>query len=505
MLAEDPPSGANVPPQANTASDARVERLTLDVARAEGALTEIMEMMRNAPMFNTQQPNPPQHPSPPQTTGGQPQFQPRMCYQPHEAPHLCFDHPQQHSHPPPPHGPAGYYRAPGAPEFNHLARMEPMKIPDLWFSGEPSHLLTFLRAICDFLQPRASLFQSESRRIVWILRHFGYQPSDHRKNASPAENWYTLLVNDNVRRQGNFSPYADLDGIEFTIPVLLSVEAFIKGLILVFGDWFMKENTKRALAACKQRDSTIGEYNSRFCSLVYLVEDVEAARIERYVSGLNPRIIHKAMSKKWRAADTLKARMELATEAAAQLNLLALLPPDLANHACHRPLSSAPPPGFSQPPQHQSSTPVHDPNAMEINATMTRPGSHLSLLYDQSRSICRNKKLCFRCLKPVIPITHTGSLNCLNLPVSVKQRKLFIKRNQQNPTAEVSAISLATQQPAAAPPLTYQPELDLIADDDPSLAAEQVMGNYQNFDKEYDDYKEPSCLAVNVPVNTVQV
>jgi hypothetical protein len=119
-----------------------------------------------------------------------------------------------------------------------------------------------------------------------------------------------------------------LDGIEFTILVLLLVESFIEGLILVFGDRFMKENAKRALAAFKQRDSTIGEYNSRFCSLVYLVEDVEVARIERYVSGLNPRIIHKAMSKEWKAADTLEARMELATEVASQLDLLALLPPD---------------------------------------------------------------------------------------------------------------------------------------------------------------------------------
>jgi hypothetical protein len=185
----------------------------------------------------------------------------------------------------------GANRALGAPEFDHLACMEPLKIPDLWFSGEPSQLLTFLRSICDFLRARASLFQSESQIIVWILHHFGYRPSEHRKNTSPAENWYTSLVNDNARRLGIFSPYAELDGLEFMIPVLLSVNNFIKGMITVFGDKFMKENTEWALNACKQGASTIGEYNSCFCSLVYLVEDVEAARIERYVSGLNPLII----------------------------------------------------------------------------------------------------------------------------------------------------------------------------------------------------------------------
>jgi hypothetical protein len=144
------------------------------------------------------------------------------------------------------------------------------------------------------------------------------------------------LVNDNARRQGNFDPYADLDGIVFTIPILQSVELFIECMITVFGDKFMKENAKRALASCKKRDLTIGEYNSKFCSLVYLVEDVEAARIERYVLGLNPRIIWKAMSAEWQAADTLEARMALATEAAAQLDLVALLPPDALQPGRHR-------------------------------------------------------------------------------------------------------------------------------------------------------------------------
>ncbi|PLW30877.1 hypothetical protein PCANC_20109 [Puccinia coronata f. sp. avenae] len=40
---------------------------------------------------------------------------------------------------------------------------------------------------------------------------------------------------------------------------------------------------------------------------------------------------------------------------------------------------------------------------------------------------------------------------------------------------------------------------------DPSAGAECVMGDYQNYDEEYDDYEEPSCSNVNVPVNTVHV
>ncbi|PLW40852.1 hypothetical protein PCANC_11024 [Puccinia coronata f. sp. avenae] len=98
-----------------------------------------------------------------------------------------------------------------------------------------------------------------------------------------------------------------------------------------------------------------------------------------------------------------------------------------------------------------------------------------------------------------------GSLNCLNAPISLEQRELFVKRNQQNAIAEVSVIQNKDPSPAAAPPLTYQPALDPLEEVNPSELVEFVMGDYQNYDGEYDDYKEPSCLAVNVLVNTVHV
>lgn len=91
----------------------------------------------------------------------------------------------------------------------------------------------------------------------------------------------------------------------------------------------MKENAKQALAACKQGKLTIGEYNSKFSSLVYLVEDVEDACIEKYMSGLNPWI------KDWLLANALETWMVLALEVAAQLDLLAVLPlesPSASHH-----------------------------------------------------------------------------------------------------------------------------------------------------------------------------
>ncbi|PLW50811.1 hypothetical protein PCANC_14322 [Puccinia coronata f. sp. avenae] len=398
-------------------------------------------------------------------------------------------------------------------------RMEPPRLQDVWFSGDLGQLLSFLRTIRDHLRPRVSYFESDTRRIIWISRHFGYGPQAQRKSSapSPAENWYTSLITDNARRQGPFNPYGDLDGLPFCIPALLSVEAFLDAMIAVFGDRFMKENAKRALAACKQGQSTIGEYNSRFSSLVYLVEDVEEARVERYVLGLNPRIILQAMSREWRSADTLDARMNLATEAAAQLDLLSLLPTEPLFQQRQRPFSSAPPPGLSFPPPHQS-LPQRDPNAMEINAASIRRSGGPPNLFDLSRSICRQKNLCFRCLKPTIPVTHTGSLDCPNPGVTREQREAFVQRHRPSSItsvlAIVSALPVSSSHPAPhiPSPLTYCPpihssegESHHLVDVDVPVLGNVQLGHGQGYDEEYEDLDDTACAAVEIPIATVHV
>ncbi|KAA1123047.1 hypothetical protein PGTUg99_014222 [Puccinia graminis f. sp. tritici] len=329
--------GMNNSNQGAGATSDRVEQLAGELAGMKEAMACMMFLMENSPAFQQQTPPAPQPPHAP------------VNRQTHDVPpHLSASVPTQVSAPAAA-VPSASYHAPAAPEFDHLSRLEPLKIKDLWFSGDSAHLLSFLRHIRDFLRPRSSLFQSESCRIVWISRHFGHHPLDHRKEPSPVENWYNSLIIDNARQKGVFSMYADLDGVEFTHPTLLSVESFLDGLISIFGDKFMKENAKRVLAACKQRNLTIGEYNSQFKSLVYLVEDVEDTRIEKYVQGLNPRIIRQAMGKQWREARSLDARMELASEAAAELDLLAQLPPEPAAGTPLPSLSSNRP-GFHPPP-----------------------------------------------------------------------------------------------------------------------------------------------------------
>jgi hypothetical protein len=141
---------------------------------------------------------------------------------------------------------------------------------------------------------------------------------------------------------------------------------------------------------------------------------------------------------------------------------------------------------------------------MEIDATTMRLGNCPPFIINISRSLCRAWNLCFCCLKPVVPVTHTSCLNCLNPPITLAQCEAFFKHCQQSTaTTSVAAIqSEPRSEDLLGPPLTYHPTEDFQQEPGPLAEAElMVMGNYRN----YNDYKGPLCLAVNVPVNTVHV
>ncbi|KNZ46873.1 hypothetical protein VP01_687g3, partial [Puccinia sorghi] len=70
----------------------------------------------------------------------------------------------------------------------------------------------------------------------------------------------------------------------------------------------------------------IGKYNTQFSSLVYLVEDVEADHIKKYIDRLSPRIIQKVMRKEWCSEKNLVNKTELASQVAADINILASFP-----------------------------------------------------------------------------------------------------------------------------------------------------------------------------------
>ncbi|KAA1078166.1 hypothetical protein PGT21_029862 [Puccinia graminis f. sp. tritici] len=459
-----------------------LDQVSEEVARMQRSIDRMMSLMENSAIF--------QPPPPPGIPSAQPQQPPVFQEQV------------------PQHRPAPVFVDQPFQEEEQSSQPEPQRLKDVFFSGEPGHLLSFLRTIRDFLRNNRSGFSSEKRRVVWISRHFGFHPSDRKKTPSPAENWYSSLVIDNARRQGVIDVYGDLDGQPFILPTLSSVSAFLEGMITVFGDKFMRENAKRALEACKQRNLTIGEYNSQFKSLVYLVEDVEATRIEKYTAGLNPRIIRKAMSKQWTNATTLDEKMELASDAAAQLDILALLPPDPPMGTQFHPLSSSrvvhPPP---PPPR-----PQRDPDA-----TRVVPATAGKSLLDAARAICRARDLCFRCLAPIVPGVHTGSLNCPNPFITTAQRQEFVDRCRRNPNVPPTPVSsirtlpspaspFLTYQPAPPPPPLQTPERSSSnPENSHSSVAASGSSSHPGYDEHYEDYDEEECATVDIPLATVQV
>ncbi|POW02349.1 hypothetical protein PSHT_12137 [Puccinia striiformis] len=374
------PSGSN---EVNAQLQATIGSLTAQVTELQSSVAQIVNVMKASPVF--------QNPPTPSPAGPA-------------------------THDVPPHLRPNVYQPPTNPEPEHFSQLEPLKIKDL----------------------------CESRRVIWISRHFGWQPSEHKKRAADTENWYNSLLIENARQQGKVDVYGDLDGLEFKHQHLLSVTAFLNRLIFIFGDRFRKENAKRALAQCKQRNNPIGEYNAQFKSLAYLVNDSDEVRIEKYVSGLNTRIVRHAMNQAWMDEEDLDGKMELASKAAAQLDVLATLPPEPAPGTPLPPLSSNR--LGTHPPQRQH----RDPNAMEIDSTRVAPFNN-SLL-DSCRAICRARKLCFRCLAPIVPGVHTGSLNCPNLFVSNERRQALVDRCRQNSPTSISSI----QAQVPEPPLTYR-------------------------------------------------
>ncbi|POV98898.1 hypothetical protein PSTT_14130 [Puccinia striiformis] len=460
-----PTSGSN---EEGNQQQATIASLTAQVTELQSSVSQIVTAMKALPIFQDPPAPPPAVPN---------------------------------THAPPPHFQPNPYQPPTNSEFEYLARLEPLKIKDLWFSGDSDQLVSFLRHIRDFLRLRSTLFQSESRKVIWISRHFGWQPSEHKKRPSDTENWYNALLIENARQQGKVDAYGDLDGVEFQHKYLLSVTAFLDRLIFIFGDRFRKENAKRALAQCKQKNSTIGEYNSQFKSLVYLVNDMDDVRIEKYVAGLNPRIIRQAMNnQRWMDEEDLDAKMEMASRAAAQVDLLAGLPPEPVPGTPLPPLASHRPGAY--PPQRQQ----RDPNAMEIDSTQTFPLT--KSLLDSSRAICRARKLCFRCLAPIVPGVHTGSLNCPNPGVPNEKRQALVNRCQQNSPASVSSIQ--AQNPN--PPLTYRPNhiptdpSHFPSPAPPHVQPESTMDNHfqsAGFDELYEDYGEDEDETAQIPVKSV--
>lgn len=178
----------------------------------------------------------------------------------------------------------------------------------------------------------------------------------------------------------------------------------------------------------------------------------------------------------WRQVKTLDNKMDMASKAAAQLDLLAQLPSDSSALTPCQPLSSncplpAVPYTAPQPPRNS--------NSMEIDTVQKSS----CLLLDASCLIFQSHSLCFCCLKPTVPGTHVGSWNCPNLPVSMDQHKMFVDCSRKSKRAQIAVVAplVAHNSPPHSHNLAFQSTLPQVP------AHTQSPEGFVDFDEKYND------------------
>lgn len=232
---------------------------------------------------------------------------------PHQIPTSAAN--QQPPRVPLPYQPAQPSRV-SSPSEGHYARdpnrlifREPKVRDNIKFSGDYKLLRQFLLDIYDCLDQYASDFASDKRRINWIASHFRSVNSD----TTPSQSWFSALLMKNAYQHGVTVQYANLKSLTYVIPPLLSADAFIDEIILVFGDKTSAKTARAALDKCKQGSTSIVDYNSRFGPLAFQVRQHEDDAIIKYVDGLHPDVREECINVVgWSEAKTLAEKMNLA-------------------------------------------------------------------------------------------------------------------------------------------------------------------------------------------------
>ncbi|KAH9459172.1 hypothetical protein Pst134EA_033023 [Puccinia striiformis f. sp. tritici] len=319
--------------------------------------------------------------------------------------------------------------------------------------------------------------------IVWVSLHFGFRPSENQRAQSRSQNWYHSLIVQNARLQGKFSPYADLERLDFVLPALASYEAFENGLIAYFGDKFLADTARRTLESCRQGSMSVEEYNTLFGSLVYLVDMSDGDRVLRYIDGLNLNIRKQVNGPIWRAAKTLQGKMDLAIEGAKDLDELS----QISNP--HSAPSKPKPTSFHQTPvYHHPHSAQRAPDSMDIDATTTFPNQRpINPFIALFRRVCMAQRVCFRCLKRTSPPDHTTPSNCPNGRTSFAEKQQFVERYQSAPPVPISVASVL-------PPVPETPS----SSDLPTTAPPVDFG----YDGVYDDICEADLATVEVQLDT---
>ncbi|PLW27796.1 hypothetical protein PCANC_26927 [Puccinia coronata f. sp. avenae] len=111
-----------------------------------------------------------------------------------------------------------------------------------------------------------------------------------------------------------------------------------------------------------------------------------------------------------------------------------------------------------------------------------------------------------RSASPIVPGSHTGSLNCPNAPILLEKREAFVARccQHQPASAQISAISNAPENPIPDTLTYHHPPTQ---DEGNSLtnSAPLDLSPLEGYNKQYEEYDESACATVAVPIATVHV
>lgn len=174
----------------------------------------------------------------------------------HQPPHLETSQPHERKTYTPSSPSEGAYAR--DPIRRLIIQKEPKIRDNLKFTGESRLLRQFLLDIYDTLEQYSTEFANDKRKINWIAGHFVSNSND----VSPAQSWFLSLLMNNAHIHGVVDPYANLKSLKYVLPALCTTEAFIKELILMFGDKTSSRTARDDLSKCKQGNTTIIDYNS---------------------------------------------------------------------------------------------------------------------------------------------------------------------------------------------------------------------------------------------------
>lgn len=199
------------------------------------------------------------------------------------------------------------------------------------------------------------------------------------------------------------------------------------------------ETALKNLQNCKMGNMKIGDFNSHFKSLSGLVLDApESIRMDYYKRALSGPIRRQAILRAdWASAQTLSAKMTIATLASQQL--------DEANgvtHSKHLPPHST----------HQMISVPQEDDSMEvdvINLSASNPSSFPKKLYVDE---CKRLKACTRCLAPYDDThrTASGSATCPNAAATLAAKIQFLKFSKK------SNLPKTVPHPPSGPPQPVQ-------------------------------------------------